>query len=61
MRFKKGLGNIATYQGQDNRKSKNIQPGKHVINVSVDFNMYELLALEDIANLRLTVYTYSEE
>ena len=35
------------YVGQDNYKSKNIQPGKHIISATASLNMYEVLALED--------------
>lgn len=59
--FKKGLGNIDTYQGEENRKSKNIAPGKHILTAKVEMNLYELLSFEDIKNVGLTAYVYGEE
>lgn len=57
-----GMGNAdKEYVGQDNYKSKNIQPGKHIISATASFNMYELLALEDITNVYFSVVTYVEE
>ena len=51
-------GNIGEYYGQDNYRSKNLKPGKHMIYATVSFNAYELLALEGFSNFSFSAYTY---
>lgn len=57
---KQGNGD-KSYAGESNLKSKNIQPGKHIMSVTASLNMYEVIGLKDISNAIFSAKAYVEE
>ena len=55
------MGNVTEYVGENNWKSDNIQPGKHMMTAIVNLNAYELMALENMPNWSFTAYAYGEQ
>ncbi len=53
--FNKKIGNDGT-----TLKSKNLQPGKHVISVNVSFDAADLLTLESISDISFTAFAYED-
>ncbi len=54
------MGNVPEYLGENNWKSDNIKPGKHLMTSIEELNAYELELLKEISNWRFTAYTYGE-
>ena len=56
----KYMGNNANDETAPTLKSKNIQPGKHVIVATASLDIYEVLSLEGISDIELIVKAYEE-
>ena len=54
-------GNVPSYYGEQNWKSSNIMPGKHILSATIELDAYELIALDNILPWKFVAYTYGGE